>query len=499
MKNKQGILYLIPKGTYYNSKNEVLNEAIASHEKMFKEDRELYTYLMYFTNSTYFSKSLIIENILKNSLFKPENKAIVDNDNKIIEIENALITHTLFNENITHALKVLLRLKDQRINNNRTSKIILEFLFKRGNIDMISIKYKNKVKDLLIHALGLSTIHKILNRESEGMRKFNKLIRIYNNPYDFEVIEFVFDKKSEFRSAYFKEYVQVREMFKTNTVNLSKKTEIPIEVLEGFNSFYKRNINLASLFTVANVSDKQKIQKQNTVIKHSNDMMEIKIDLTKYSILDLFKYMYNKKDITVNEVNECNAIINQKAQDIRLNLENNEFFVNLENTAVIVDCSDSSNGSKETKLHPLFKKLAMARIFKSSIKDNIILVGGNEKENGLVYPMGDTNLSKGLLESVKRGFENVLVLSDGFENVGSFDKVYKQLKSIGFNINAIHFNPVFSPKNFSFKEISDDIIAIPYTDVNDVENLVSFYYLNSNPEKFKEILRKRIVTEILNK
>ena len=80
MKNIQSLLYLTPKSTYYNKKEYVINEGLYLHQTLFDEDRELYTYLLYFTNSTYYSKSIIIENLLSNSLYKNENKEIVEKD-----------------------------------------------------------------------------------------------------------------------------------------------------------------------------------------------------------------------------------------------------------------------------------------------------------------------------------------------------------------------------------------------------------------------------------
>lgn len=496
MKNIQSILYLIPKSSYYNSEQEVIREGLALHDEIFRKDRELYTYLLYFTNSTYYSKSLIVEKLLGNSIFKDENKDLLDKDPFIPLIEEALILHALYNENITHALKLLLQLKNSRINNARTQKIILRFIFDRKNTDYIAIKYKNKIKQLLVHALGLKTVHDILENRPEGQKKFEKLIRIYNNPYDLEVFYFVFDKNYDYTSEYLQEYVKIREDFKNNTVDLTKPTKLPKEVLEGFNNFYQRGINITTLISMGNVSDKQKIQLQNTVIRHSNNMMELKIDLRDYSIMEIYKYLYSKLDITQEEIEEGLKIVEEKAREIRESIKS-EFFVDLDNTAVIVDCSDSHSGSKQTKLHPFFKNMILMHVFSNDKKDNIFFVGGRKESNGLMYPAGDSDLSTPLLQAVKKGYKNIIVLSDGFENVGNFDKVYQQLKNIGADIKVVHFNPVFSPRDFSFKSISDNIITLPFTSEDDIRNMALFYLLNKDTDSFKRIIRKHICGTIL--
>lgn len=495
MKNKQSILHLVPKSSFYNSKSEVINKGLQIHKELFEEDRELYTYLLYFTNSTYYAKSVIMQNLLGNSLLKESHSHILAKDPQLIQIEDKLFHHTLFNENMTHALKMLISLKNERVNNSRTTKVILDFIFNRGNADFIVIKYKNKVRQLLVHALGLKTVNDILNENKLGEKAFKKHIDSYKNPFAKEIFKFVFDKEYSFTSPYLKEYIQVKNDFKNNTVSFNKKVSLPVEVLSGFNNFYKRNINLTTLLSAGNVSEKQKIQMQNVVKKHSNDTLELKIDLNKYSIMELFKYMYNKSDITEEEVNEVNTIIDKKAKEIRNGLSDAFFTAMLEKTAIIVDCSESNFGSQESKLHPLFKNLTLSRIFE--YKDNVFYVGGEVNDLELIVPSGDSNLTQGLLEAVKKGYTKVIVLSDGFENVGSFEKVYEQLKTIGYDLNVIHFNPVFSPKNLEYKKIGEDIFTLPYTNEKDIENLVLFYYLETDKDKFKVLLRSKIENELL--
>lgn len=499
MENKQGLLYLVPRATYYNTKEEVVKEAENLHARLMKEDRELYTYLLYFTNSTYYSKGLFIENLLSNSIHKPEYAPLVEKDAAIVAIEDALIHHTLMNESITHALKLLLNLKKKRVNNARTSRVILRFLFERGNLDYIAIKYKDKVKELLFHALGAKTVHAIARHDEEGEDKYARMVKVYNNPYGLELFSFIFNKETGYRSPYFREYAKVRNMFKEGKVSFEEKTSLPIEVLEGFNNFYKRGLNIPSLLQVAVVSDKQVIQMQNTVKRQSADTVEIKVDFSKYSILDLYKYLYNKKDVSFGEKAEIRHYISERADEVRARIEAS-FPIDDISTAIVLDVSDSHHGTDEGSwLHPLYKNLMLADVFGRKDRSNLILVGGEERD-GLIHPEGETNLSAGLLEAVGRGFKDIIVLSDGFENAGDFDKVWRQLKKIGYgDVSCIHFNPVFSPKDFSFKTISDEVSSVPFIDERDLENLPFYGLLASDVEGFKREIREKILTEIVEK
>lgn len=492
MKTKESILYLVPKATYYDKKSVVVKEAKNLHQITMEEDRELYTYLLFFQDATYFSKSVIIQNLLGNSLHKGSNREVVENDPQRLLIEDELIYHALLNENMTHALKMLLSLKENKINNARTSRMILKFLFRRKNLDRISIKYKQKVKDLIIHALGKQKIHHIVEETKKGHDYYRKWISIYRNPNALEVIKFVFNKKQELSSEHLKDYQNVKEHFENNTVREIGKSNVPVEVMIGFNNFHKRYLSLTDLVSVGKVSDKQRIQLQNAVKKESNDQIkvELKVDLSKYGIMELYKFLYSNKDEETDKRDEAGRFMLQKVKEIQE--RSNPTFFGGKEFAVIVDLSDSHLGSKETHLHPLYKNLAMAQVLGGSK----YMVGGDKDEFGNIIPTGDSNISKALLQAVKDGHQNIVILSDGYENVGSVDKVYQQLNHIGYNLDILHLNPVFSPKNFSFKTLGDSFPSLPYYDVENFENLELYHLLNSNPEMFKKVMRSKIETEL---
>lgn len=495
MENKQGLLYLVPRATYYNTKEDVVREAEKAHAETMKEDRELYTYLLYFLNSTYYSKGLIIERLLSNSLHKPENAPLLQKDERLLAIEDALIHRALMNENVTHALKLLLSLKKKRVNNSRTSKVILRFLFDRGNLDYIAIKYKAKVKELLFHALGAKTVHSISRHDEEGADKYERMVKVYNNPYALELFSFIFNKDVGYRSPYFAEYTKVREMFMKGTVNLDTQTSLPIEVLEGFNNFYKRGLNIPSLLKVAVVSEKQVIQMQNTVKRQSDDKVELKVDFSRYGALDLYKYLYSKKDLSLGERHEIRHYLKERAAESRRSIE--KHFEIGEDVAIIVDFSDSHRGDKTANLNPFYKNLILADIFVTEDGSNMFPVGG-EIVDGEIVPEGETDLSKALIRAVKAGFERFIVLSDGYENVGNFDEVLHALKRVGHeNLSGMHFNPVFSPKDFSFKTISPSVPSIPFVDEKDFENMPWYYMMQFDPEEFKRRMREKILAELL--
>lgn len=249
------LLYLTPKATYPTRQEDIVRETRELHREAFSMDRELYTYLLYFLDSTYYSKGLIIQQLLTHSLNKPEHQHILREDPDRLRLEDELILRALRNETITHALKLLLTLKEQRINNARTTRLILRFLFERDNLDRIAIKYRQKLKSLLIHALGKTAMHHLLERTPQAAGIYGKFISPYSRMDGYELFDFLWGKNVFFRNPYFVEYLSVKDHFAYGTLHLLEPTCVPIEVVNGFNLFYKGHLDLRDLHSLRQSRD----------------------------------------------------------------------------------------------------------------------------------------------------------------------------------------------------------------------------------------------------
>ncbi len=486
--NFQNLLPLTPNSTYYNSKKEIIEEGLELHSKALVADRELYTCMLFLKNSTYYTKSLIIKNLLSNSVHKLPD--ILEKDSERIELEDSLIMYALHNESITHALKMLLILKDNKINNKRTTDIILKFIFDRANLDMICIKYKDKIKKLIVHALGMSKVHYILNRKSrEGKRLFTKYIEKYQNTNALETIYFVFNAKYTFSNKYYLEYKKIAALIEQG--RSIPKTILPIEVVKGFGAFYGTKISYADIVVKANISDKQKIQLQNTIKRDSENTIELKIDYEKYSLLDLYKYLYSVSEETI-DMRVLMGIIDRKSLELSKKLRINNI-----PTAIIVDLSISHSGSNEGLNHPFYRNMIFKDILKHFFNEQKIefkeyICGGVKSEKGLLIPGGSSNLYKPFLQALSDGYKNFIFLSDGFSNVSDFNEIYRAARKI-YDISGVHFNPVFSPKNMSCKELSDKLPVIPFRGEEDIQSLELLYLLNTDKQKFIQFVRKNIL------
>ena len=77
---------------------------------------------------------------------------------------------------------------DNKELHNQVDNIKSEYKNKEFDLEW---KYKSKIKELLIHALGLKNINKVLSGDK---CLFDKKIGVYKNPYAYECFMFIFNK-----------------------------------------------------------------------------------------------------------------------------------------------------------------------------------------------------------------------------------------------------------------------------------------------------------------
>lgn len=205
-------------------------------------------FLLY-NRSTFISSMLLpldssLKGIMIYKLLDNHNKVDHSND----EYEMRIIMEILRKDDIEKSLKNLLILKNRRINNSRTKRIILKFLFERDeeSLENISIKYRNKVSDLISHSLGRTDTFHILNGDKKSFRKhigkhtkidcINILKHLYNYPIDK-------GRKQYHRINDYQEIKKSCIIFNhDNFLNIMKKNTLPKELVLGLRNTYKLEI-----------------------------------------------------------------------------------------------------------------------------------------------------------------------------------------------------------------------------------------------------------------
>jgi hypothetical protein len=454
-------------------------------------------------NGSGFSKGAMSHILLSNSNKNVDNLPAIK-DGLPEEFEKEIIIYNLYRERTPRALKNLLMLTGteghKKVNNSRTRKIILEFIFKRDNnsLDYLAVNYKGKLQTLIKHALGKQDLAKLINGDSNGS-VFRKFIGRYNS-FSFPVVCHIFNKDIPSKGHYFpmiEQYYQLKGSAQNGNVDEFRKymKGMPERTVMGMRNLYKVDIPISELKDKTQKSEKDKIQGQQAAKRAGT---KIDINYKKQDIYDLFKFLYYK--LKNNDEEDVNKII-----DGINHVEGQLDKIDIGECVVVMDASHSMYGSDERPMHPFLTGLCIIANL-DNIKD-IIYVGGKStkfksSEFPVVIPKNNTSLWSGLIKAVSKTtsnkIENVVVISDGYENTikGMFNHVYNYLKKSGYNFKLTHINPVFSSgsSNGTAIRLADDVKPFPVGDYKYLETEVIFSKLIED----RDMVRKLLISKYKN-
>jgi len=493
-----GMLQYVPKGAYYEEKDAQFEAVKKMWDGLFDYDRALFA-LTSILNGTGFSKGAMTHKLLSNPVDSGTGKDLVP-DGLSSDFERKVIMYNLnklADNQMTRALKNLLMLTGgelhERVNNSRTRKIILEFLFNRPNdeLDALAVGFKNKMQKLVRHALGKQDLYKILHGDLDLFRKkigcYNSwaepvVLHLFNvQPTPMCVLRGHFPKIESYWDA--KKYAQ------NGNIKEFKKliNKLPWRVCMGFKNTYKLDIDNSEIMGKAKMSDKEGLQMEAAVKRSGAKKRKINYDTQ--DLYDLWKALYFKaaNDDTEN-VDDISGAIEKKTHKMpKLRFG--------DKCVVVLDASHSMFGSDERPMHPFLTGLCITSAIENV--ENVFIVGGKwkeftDKDKRVVFPANASPLWRGLVDAVVTGAENIIVISDGYENSvkGMFEHVYKHFKDVGHKFNVIHINPVFSAdsKSGTVRSLAEDIEPIPVGSYKYLETEFIFNQMLENPDAVKTVL-----------
>jgi len=489
-----GILQYIPKGSFYEGTDEQFTTVLRMWQTLFTQDRVLFS-LLTLLEGTGFSKGAMNHMLLANS----QTGTGTDLTTEALpeDFEKNIIRHNLeklAESRFSRAIKNLLMLTGSegfvKVNNARTRKLILEFIFSRDpkNLDSLAINFKSKLRKLVRHALGKQTVYKILEGDE---RLFKKWIGRYNE-FSQPVFFHLFDKEPVLKgkvTGYFPligQYWNLKNAAKAGDVEKFKKfmKGMPQRTVIGFRNSFRLPIDLSTIYEKSKLSDREKIQSEAAVKRSGAKVSEI--NYKKYDIYDLWKAFYFK--LLSNDTENMDKI--SEAINFRSDKADK---IDVGPCAVVVDASRSMVGSDERKLHPFLTSLSVLSILENV--QEVIYVGGKQVQTPMgkaIIPMNHTDLWRGLIKAVKTGAPTIVVLSDGYENAvkGMFQHTYNHFMNNGKKFNLIHINPVFSgtAKKGTARSLTSDTKPIPLADYKLIETELIFNRLLENREMVKSLL-----------
>lgn len=488
-----GILQYIPKGSYYEGKDEQFDKIWKMWFELFNHDRALFS-LSTLLEGTGFSKGMMAHLLLSNPIEKGNGKDLMIPDGLDENFEREIIMHNLSKEKTPRALKNLLLLagKDinsKKVNNSRTRKVILDFLFKDKHpreLDSMAINFKKKMATLIRHALGKYDLYKVLNKDAKTINKF---FGKYEFKYVIPILYHLFDKQHPTiakgsTSIYYPKisaYWDARDAARSGDVDKFKKLlkHLPVRTSMGFRNTFKLLIDKEEIYKKSIMGTREKLQME-TAAKKSG--VKIKVNYLKQDLYDLFKALYHKI-MTGDEDNkeEISEAISKKQENFA--------YIDLGETVVIIDASHSMLGSKERPLHPFLTSLCILSTL-NNIKEIFFSGGDNSKE--VLIPAGPTKLWVELLKAIELKPKTIVVISDGYENSmqGMFNDIYKHYKTKEYDFNLLHINPVFSATaNIgSSRKLVSDITPMPVGDYKYLETEIIFNRMIENTNLVKKLL-----------
>ncbi|MFW6173260.1 MAG: hypothetical protein ACOC5T_05895 [Elusimicrobiota bacterium] len=441
--------------TFYNTKNEQDDALGKIHKSVFSINRGLYTSMLLLPGVTDLSRTMGIHCLLQQGYNNDEEFFLTSDEEKII------INELLASMPVTRVLRLFEDLKKQRVNNRRTRTIISRFVLGNDNFVFWSVKYRKKIRDMLVHAIGyrqtsaLKTILQKQNveRTSKERSFIQKSIDRYlpfgiNKKHIYDAICFVLGgTKENWGAPLIRSFFEARE-------SIEKGKNLPAEVLEGIRSKYHSDVSSAEVMklTQDNMSEKKKMQVQKSAKKKN---VEIEFNPMKQGVVDLYIHAFETG--MTNEIKKALKIKAKKASA-------NNLVMAHEHVGVVVDCSRSMRGDRTQKHRPISIALAMRDMLRESAnKATIKSSHGKTIKNCIPSIQNETSLSQSLVDVLIEKPDTVYLITDGYENspAGRVAEVIKRVREMGNNTPIYQISPVMGAESAGIRSVSSEIEPLP--------------------------------------
>ena len=439
------------RATFYNTKAEQKASVEDIHTQMMSIDRGAYGATLLLNGITDYTMTTGIKNLLSTTKFRDVSSIDIETETKIVAF---LITQLP----PQRMLKLYEDLKEKRVNNSRTKKVILMSILNSKSLDYWAVKYKKKIHDAIEHAWGKRTtsiIKSILSKkQSDWTEKEAAIIATNINrhvvstslDYVYECLAFILKaRKTGFTIATLKSYEEAKG-------DLKQGTKLPREVLEGIRGTYHKGTSTATVLelTKQNLTDKEKMKVQTNATAKG---VKVEFDPLKQDAVDLYVHAY-ASGIT----DEIKAALKEKAKKAADGSP-----IAYSKIGIVLDASNSSKGDKTQNMRPLAIAQAIRDMLMEIAEESYVEIAGGRTQGYLIYPEGETNLARPLVDVLEKNPDAVFIISDGYENApaGRVNEVMQAIKNMGISIPVFQINPVVSAEAKGIKKLSSEISVVP--------------------------------------
>jgi len=438
------------RATFYNTVEEQRKALEVIHRTLFYLDRGLYGLLLAFGGVTDHARQMGVLRLLSFPRRDDEPSLLSDSQ------EKDLLRWMVRSMPPQRAFKLFEMIACARINNRRTRKLMLDFIFHSPKLELWSVRYRTGLRRSLIHALGrraASITKDILERREEDRTDREKDIvagflgrfsgrekreRVY------ECVAFALGAEKSLSLPLLRSYCASRK-------DLEAGMGLPFETLEGIRSTFHRNRTSAEVLALTKrlLTDGQKLGLQR---KAAEDGVEIAVDFSRYSPARLYIYAFER-----GMTEEIQMTLHDNARDTASSIP-----LSFSRTGLLVDCSLSMKGHRTQPFRPIAQALALRDVLQRMSEDAITVYCGGEMRDSLIYPSGHTSLAPALLDLIERNVDNVFILSDGYENApsGRLGEVVLALRRIGVATPICQLSSVSASESGGVRALAPGLIPV---------------------------------------
>lgn len=468
--------------THYNTREEQREAERLIHKTIFDVDRSIYGLLMLLEGITDHSRMRACTALLGNKWNGQSSLLPFDREKDIIsKLVDSLPPQ--------RTLKMFKEFKKKRINNTRTRKQILKFILNSPNLEYWSVKYRKKLRDVLVHCWGerkagivksiLDHIeyYHIYSKKEQGILKSCGISPYIGDSNKAAIISFTLGNTLNLEDNNTSDIIKLEliKAFNKSKSDISEGKSLPLETLQGIRSTFHKDIDQKYLLELTK-NTLTKIQKKLVQKKAKKEGVEVDFNPFHHSIFELYIYAYE-----MGMSKEIQKVITTKAKKAAGSLP-----FRFGTVGILVDDSYSMSGSEEQKLRPMAMALATKDVLKHTGDRSKIITTGGYTTTRLNRPGGGTDLADKVLYLLESGVEAVFILSDGYENspAGRLAEVLRLVRGTGNTVPVYHINPVVASESGGLvRQLSDDIPVMSISKPEQLGTIMLKSMLDNDPER----------------
>ncbi len=450
--------------SFYNSREELQQATEAVHREVFELDRGMYGLLLALPGVLDYSKQQGVKALLG----QPGNGASL----LTLSQETRLITWLTHSLPPQRRLKLFGALKEARVNNARTRRLILWTILDQPDLEWAAVKYRRKIAAALSHAWGIrmtGIIKSILTKTELTGKELGVLQANIVEPIGLnrvgedgvcECLSFILGNEGPWTLPKLGAYEEAKIRFRAGK-------KLPPEVMEGIRSTFHPHRSSAD---VMELTERQATTGQRIAVQRAakEKGVEVAFDPAKYDLVRLYVYAYE-----MGLDNEIWKAIREKAILKAARLPRPMQF---EHVGIVVDTSYSMMGSEEQKHRPIATALAIKNVLQAASAWNTTFYTTGVVDDSLCavsdlpVTVGETSLAEAFLKVVEREPDSVFIISDGYENApaGRLAETVARLRQMGNDTPIYQLSPVMAAETYGTRPLANDVPVLP---VNQTINL----------------------------